>query len=349
MTGTADESGFADFLAAAADGRQTLLGDARDLDAIERADGEAFCAQVIETALQLVVVDPARPAFVPWQTPTRRYTDNGLDSVYGMAFVDDRHRYRIHGARADECYLSVSLYATDSGQPDRQVSSANHIDLGAERDEHFAFELTPSDGGSIVITRQYFLDPVHDAAGSFAVDVLDGPPPSPPSEAAMNEGWRRAARFVRALATLSPLRDPPPPWVSNTPNTMGDPSGWDTDPLAGRGAIDQIYASGSFALGRDEALVMETRLPRSAYASATVWNRFSQSIDPRFNRSTINNQSAVTDADGRVRVVVSPRDPGAANWLDTGGRTRGSVFWRFLLAEEPAEPIRCQVVAIDAV
>src|SRR5438445_417895 len=87
MTGTADESGFADFLAAAADGRQTLLGDARDLDAIERADGEAFCAQVIETALQLVVVDPARPAFVPWQTPTRRYTDNGLDSVYGLAFV----------------------------------------------------------------------------------------------------------------------------------------------------------------------------------------------------------------------------------------------------------------------
>src|SRR5207244_3731827 len=81
------------------------------LDAIERADGEAFCAQVVETALQLVAVDPARPAFVPWQTPTRRYTDNGLDSVYGMAFVDDRHRYRIHGARADECYLSVSLYA----------------------------------------------------------------------------------------------------------------------------------------------------------------------------------------------------------------------------------------------
>ena len=75
MTGTADESGFADFLAAAADGRQTLLGDARDLDAIERADGEAFCAQVIETALQLVAVGflicgEAGDAIVPVVTET---------------------------------------------------------------------------------------------------------------------------------------------------------------------------------------------------------------------------------------------------------------------------------------
>src|SRR5437868_6718465 len=143
-----DFPGFAEFVEATREGHEALLGGSRVLDSIERANGEGFCAQVIETALQLVAVDPARPAFVPWQTPTRRYTDNGLDSVYGMAFVDDRHRYRISGSRAEECYLSVSLYAADSGQPDRQVSSANHIDLGVACGEHFAFELTPSDGGS---------------------------------------------------------------------------------------------------------------------------------------------------------------------------------------------------------
>ena len=348
MTAMPDSPDFAEFLDALRDGHQTLLGGSRDLDSIERADGEGFCAQVIETALQLVAVDPARPAFVPWQTPTRRYTDNGLDSVYGMAFVDDRHRYRISGTRADECYLSVSLYAADSGQPDRQVSSVNHVDLGVERGGRFEFELAPTDGGSIVITRQYFADPTREAAGSFAIEVLDRGSTAPPTDATTTAGWRRATRFVRAVTTLPPLRDPPPPWVSGTPNHMGDPSGWERDPVRGRGAVDQIYASGSFVLDDGQALVMDTRLPRGAYASATVWNLFSQSIDQRFHRSTINHRSARRDGDGRVRMVVAPRDPGVANWLDTGGRRRGSIFWRFLLAREPAEPIRCQVASIDA-
>ncbi len=343
----AGSSPFDEFLAVADEGRDALLGRYHDLDPIERADAEAFCAQVIETALQLVAVDGARPAFVPWQTPTRRYTDNGLDSVYRMAFVDDEHRYLICGTRTDECYLSISLYAADSGQPDRQVSSANHLDLGVDRGRSFEMELAPADGGTIVITRQYVVDPQADVTRLFRIGVVAGPPPSPASQTATDAGWGRAAGLVRALTTEPPLRHPPPPWVSHTVNTMGDPSGWETDPLPGRSAVDQRYASGPFDLGDGEALVMETRLPRCAYASATAWNRFSQSVDQRFHRSTINQRTAVRSADGRVRVVVAPRDPGVANWLDTGGRTRGSVFWRFLLAEEPAEAISCEVLPID--
>lgn len=347
MTAAAQSPGFAEFLSAVDKGRRTLLSPVHDLDPIERADGEAFCAQVIETALQLVAVDAARPAFVPWQTPTRRYTDNGLDSVYSMAFVDDQHRYRIHGTRAEECYLSISLYAADSGQPDRQVSSVNHLDLGAGPGQPYELELAPSDGGIIVITRQYFLDPHTDVAGTFGIEVVDGPPPAPPSLDSIDAGWRRAAELMRALSTMHPLGEPLPLWVSGTPNVMGDPSGWETDPVSGRSAIDQLYASGPFELRVDEALVMETRFPRCAYASATVWNRFSQSVDQRFHRSTINRRSADRGAGDGVRIVVAARDPGVANWLDTGGRTRGSVFWRFLLAEEKASPITCSVVPID--
>jgi len=43
-------------------------------------------------------------------------------------------------------------------------------------------------------------------------------------------------------------------------------------------------------------------------------------------------------ADGRYRYVISARDPGIENWLDTEGHRRGLVFMRWQgLAEEPGE------------
>jgi hypothetical protein len=35
-------------------------------------------------------------------------------------------------------------------------------------------------------------------------------------------------------------------------------------------------------------------------------------------------------------------------WLDAGGRTQGTVFWRFLLAESESEPIHSEVVDLSA-
>jgi hypothetical protein len=177
--------------------------------------------------------------------------------------------------------------------------------------------------------------------------VVDGPTAGPVDVGAVTaEGWRRAARCVAARSSPFLLGDPLPPWVSAVPNTMGDPSGWETDPVKGRSATDQVYASGPFDLDEDEALVLELRFPRAAYASITVWNRCRQSVDARFHRSTLNPRSAVTSDDGLVRAVVAARDPGVANWLDTGGRRRGTIFCRFLLPEEAPTPIACRVVPI---
>ena len=333
----------APFLRAVDEGRRALLASAPDLDPLEAADAEAFVAGAVATALELVDVDPARPAFEPWQTPTRRYMDNGPESVYRFAFVDEAHTYRVHGRRDDECYLSISVYALDSGQPDRQVLSVNHRDLGAGPGDDFSVEVRPTDGGAIVLTRQYFLDPRRDTPGHVAIDVVDGPPPAPPDPAA---GWGRAARCVTALTSPAILGDPPPPWVSAVPNVLGDPSGWELDPVAGRSATDQVYASGPFELADDEALLLEVRFPEAAYASVTLWNRFRASVDPRRHRSTLNPRSAVASDDGVVRAVVAGRDPGVGNWLDTGGRRRGTIFCRFLLPASAPSPIATRLVRL---
>jgi hypothetical protein len=329
-------------------GRADLFAARPDLDPIDVADGELFLGQLLDGAMQFVQADPTRPAFVPWTTPSRRWMDNGADSAYWMAPVDGAHRYRVHGRRGDECYLSLTLYAGDPGHPERVAFAANDRELDLAADGTFSIDLEPPADACYVIVRHYYRTPESDRAGTFGIDVIDGAVGEVPDEAAIAHRWRAATSFIHAMTRVRPPAARMPAYVSQVPNVMGDPSVWSAAEGGGRGTVDQTYASGPFALEAHEALVMRVRFPHAVYASAALWNRFSQSIDHRFHPSTVNAAHAVPDADGSVRVVVAHRDPGVPNWLDTGGRRRGSVFWRFLLAEEAPSPIECSVVPVDS-
>jgi hypothetical protein len=342
-------SEYVAFLDAASAAPARLRASRPQLSAIDEADAETFLAGLIDGAMQFVAADPTRPAFVPWVTPTRRWMDNGFDSVYWMAPVDGRHRYRITGRRGDECYLSLTLYAGDPGHPETVVLNRNHLDLAVAHGEPFSLDLDPPGDACYVITRQYFTNPAADGAGSFSIEMLDGPVSEGPDPADTKARWQAATSFLLAMTRPPQSGSRPPAYVSTTPNVMGDPSAWDQSGGGGRGTPDQTYALGPYDLEQDQALVMDVTFPPCAYASAALWNRFSQTVDRRFHRSTINQTEAVASGSGVSRVVVAQRDPGVPNWLDTGGRSRGSVFWRFLLAEHPPPAIACQVVRVDEV
>ena len=76
--------------------------------------------------------------------------------------------------------------------------------------------------------------------------------------------------------------------------------------------------------------------PETRYWSVTLENVWHECIEPRRRRSSITNASAITRPDGSVRLVVAHHDPGAENWLDTGGRRRGFITVRWL--DNPAAP-----------
>jgi hypothetical protein len=345
---TGGTSGYAAFLQAAAEAPARLQASRPNLSALDQTDAGTYLAALIDGAMQFPATDPSRPAFVPWVTPTRRWMDNGFDSVYWMAPVDGMHRYRISGRRGDECYLSLTLYAGDPGSPETVVMNRNHVDLRVANGSAFTLDLEPPEDACYVITRQYFTTPSSDVAGTFSIEVLSGPAPDQPDPSAMGARWRAATSFLQAMTRPPRTADRPPAYVSTKANVMGDPSAWD-DTSGGRGTPDQTYALGPYLLDPDQALVMDVKFPPCAYASAALWNRFSQTVDRRFHRSTINHTEAVMASSGLSRIVVAHRDPGVPNWLDTGGRTRGSVFWRFLLAEHPPPPIACQVLPLPDV
>jgi hypothetical protein len=94
---------------------------------------------------------------------------------------------------------------------------------------------------------------------------------------------------------------------------------------------------------------MEGKLPACAFANVMLWNVHMQTLEYRFRRSSLNAAQIETGADGDYRIVISERDPGVANWIDTGGHRHGTIFWRFLLPDEQPETPRCRVVPVDQV
>jgi hypothetical protein len=56
-----------------------------------------------------------------------------------------------------------------------------------------------------------------------------------------------------------------------------------------------------------------------------LWNQ----IEFGYRQSSLNALQAKLDSDGKFRTVIALEDPGVANWLDSGGHTRGMLVGRW--------------------
>ena len=132
------------------------------------------------------------------------------------------------------------------------------------------------------------------------------------------------------------------------PNRLGVPDFYAPAESAW-GAVDNAYSMGPFLLGADTALVMEGRLPECCFANVVLWNRFMQSLDYRDRTISLSRRQMTLGPDQSFRIAIAASDPGIPDWLDTGGRPFGLIFWRFLLPVGPFEPIRTRVVPVGEV
>jgi hypothetical protein len=355
-----------------------LLGALRESAEHEAAEGaEVDGVEALRHVLHLLSAgldfylegDPERPELVRIVSPTRKFLGDNPDAIYHFARIRGDRSYRITGAIGDACYVSFTIHGRGAdgklgGAAEPVLADVNDRGLKLAADGSFEIVLSPEPApgarnwlklppnAASLITRHYYELAESPAADPqrrvpIAIAPLDAPGRRPSlSDAAVAPRLRDVAEFVRGATVGRPKFAVSPPFVSTTPNELGEPMVFRMAGSDSWGAVDIAYSMGPFSLGPDEALLMEGRFPPCAFANVVLWNKQLAAFEYRDRRVSLNRVQTKLEPDGSFRMVIAHRDPGVPNWLDTEGHAEGSIFWRFLLPESKPEKPRCRVVPV---
>jgi hypothetical protein len=326
---------------------------------LELLEGLRVLGRVTALSSELSLdVDPAAPWFFSMNTPARLVGGPNPDGEYLLAMIDGRHRYRVRGRRGTSAYLGFQVLAGVGLTPRRMAAHLSDRDLRVGDDGTFAVVLSATeppaaelagdlwlaipDDASALVVREYVADRAREVLATLDIEPLDPPPrPPAPTDASLAEQLTGLGWTIAKLATLHrsikpELVDQPNELVTAAAAELG---GAETTP-------DNLYMLGTFRLAPDEALVIDLEPPATRYWSVTLENIWHECLEPRRRRSSITNAAAHAGDDGKVRIVVAATDPGAGDWLDTGGRHRGWVILRWLdNPEAPAVTTRVATLA----
>ncbi|MBX9921086.1 MAG: hypothetical protein K2Y33_14885, partial [Mycolicibacterium frederiksbergense] len=93
----------------------------------------------------------------------------------------------------------------------------------------------------------------------------------------------------------------------------------------------QLQSAGYFQLADEEALVITIDRAGAGYFVVPVTDDWTITEDYWNEQTSLNNVQSVADDAGNTTytLVVSPSDPGVANWVSTGGLNQGTISIRF--------------------
>jgi len=344
-----------------------------DLDVVE---GYRYVTEVLSGMSEFFVEgDADHPRMAPIVSPARKLQGDNPDAIYHFAQIRGDRSYRVFGVRGEESYISFTVHseAVDGGFNGRVLADINDSQFTFAPDGSYEIvfsaeppsEGRPADGGNwvqldpdarMLIVRSYFLrehsaqnDPL--VAVRIGIETLgDVPPPPPLDDETLAARLAAGVAFLRQTTVGQPLPSAPSaaPFMGAEPNTVGTPWSFRNAGVDAAGAVDIFYSMGRWDLGPDDALLMRGSIPPSRFTNVMLWNRHMQTLEYAHRRSSLNSAQIAYEPDGSYTIVVAHRDPGVANWLDTGGHRFGTIFWRYLLPETDPTIATCEVVPVDS-
>lgn len=309
----------------------------------ERLEGLAVLGRVTAMALELNLdVNPDSPRFYSMSTDSRFVGGPNPDGEYYLTMIDGSRAYRVSGTRGTTAYLGFQVLAGKGLTPRRMANYLSDRDLETDSSGAFSFVMSaekPDDAqlngdpwievpadSSALVAREYFTDRDSDVPATLAIAPLVAP--SAPSPACDEELGVQLASIAWTIARMFTLHRTVKPEMLELPNQFLTA---DSVELGSENTTpDNLYMIGSFRLADDEALVIELTPPETRFWSVTLESVWHECIEPRRRQSSITKARASLQPDDSVRLVIAGSDPGSDNWLDTGGRTRGFMTFRWL-------------------
>jgi len=314
------------------------------------AEGYDYLAGSIRSSLQLAWA--YQRDFPFFTQSTGPYTKLGLDNpdtLYFHAYLRDDAEYVVTGRRGTTADLSFQVLAGDytpvqvpdslSAFDDREIEIAAdgtfEIRFGPSVRGRNSFTLGP--GSAMLLVREVYSDWAAERRGTISIRRAgrEGCAPPAADTSALAKRYGVAGKIL--LTRLRTFLAFPEWFYLKLPvNTMTEPR-----PTPG-GLATQFSSAGHFDLGDGEAMVVTVPAADRAvapYQGIQLGSMWYISLDYINHQTSLTADQARTDPDGRMRFVISERDPGLANWLERTGHRRGyvQIRWQRLTRDLTAE------------
>ena len=329
-------------------GHDIVLSATAPANPMDRAEGWRYLARLTRGAFEsfLEAADTQAPEFSRAVHETIKMGMDNPDNIYLAAPVNGTYTYRITGTRGTVHYLGFGAQAGGYGKTASLDTSGYLEAKDMQIAEDGSFEIiassTPQPGNwlkmapesRLIQVRQTRLDHKKEIPAQVSIERIDGPnQPRHISAERVDKALAGAGFFVAGTASLFAK------WAEDFrqhPNTL--PRFSPEKALAAGGDPNIAYYHGYFALGDDEALVVEFTPPACDFWNLQLANYWLESLDYRYFPVHVNKVMATYNADGSVRIVIAKNKVNTPNWLDTCGRNEGTLCLRWIRASEHPQP-----------
>jgi hypothetical protein len=294
---------------------------------------------VLHKALEMnTKIDPDFPVWHVHDTMHLCGADNP-DQRYLQTRIKGGETYRIWGDLTTEARLDVQIYAGESTSLPRSTGFLSFEDMHVESNGTYEIFLSPERQGANwmdnpadsarVLIRQVYSDWANGKPGEVHIDRVghEGARRLGFEDKELARGMREAgANVLQDVAAWADLHQTVTDSDHATPvNAIPPPA----STFAQGGAKNRYMTFSIFDVADDEALVLRWWPMGGSYQAVHLRDLWNSSLEYMNMQSSLTGEQCETSADGSFWCVLSARDPGVRNWLDTGGLRRGYVAFRF--------------------
>lgn len=348
----AEFSAYVDPLKPVADRLVAALPDPGD--AQKRTEMYRFMFTEISQAYYgLLYADPEHPDLWPMFSQVFDALFPNPDDIYQFTPIDPKGVYRLSGYRGTTRIIDFQIadgrMFTDGAPlglgPTLSSYSIDKLHLGkngafdvilsAERPADYKGDWWKLDAkANYMVIRQIAYDWEKEIDARIAIDRLDRPVSRGrmPKEK-IDEQLRKISGWVENWITFSMN------FYKRAHSQVGDNKFVVRDYSGAGGVGGQFYPEMVYDLADDEALIVETEVPKHcAYWNFQIADDWQRTTDPARRVASLNGFQARLSKDGKFRAVVSVKDPGVPNWFDTEGYSQGMLYGRWTRCSSAPTP-----------
>lgn len=270
------------------------------------------------------------------QIPGSRWGIDNPDSVYRVIPISGDERYAISG-RVGEHRMTENYFTLwDANMGTVAVLNGKTMDVDSDGSYTITVDSEPANGrrNHVQTTpdahefyiRDVLLDWATDDPNHIAVQRL-GAAPDTPARTLDEQAEATAAMMAYFANFTGKLSHGIYKMPANHFNLA-----WSADKV---GAMkNQVYVMGRFDLGPDETFVVDVNDGGAEYFTVPLSNVWGTTLNIVDRTGSLNKAQSVPNDDGSYTYVISPVDPGVANWIDSDGLREGILTLRMAEFDE---------------